>query len=98
MEVAKSNVIVQTVLPFFVQTKMTGIKRPSMFVPTPKDYVKSALKTVGKEDITFGYWAHALMGYAASLAPRWFVEKQAMSKLLAGRRSALRRQEKSKTN
>lgn len=97
-EVSKSNVIVQTVLPFFVQTKMTGIRRASLFVPSPKAYVKSALKTVGQEDVTFGYWSHALMGYAISLAPEWFVRKQMMGKMLAGRAAALRRKEKSKQN
>ncbi|CAD5122074.1 DgyrCDS10526 [Dimorphilus gyrociliatus] len=97
-EVSKSNVIVQSVLPYFVQTKMTGIKRPSLFVPSPTAYVKSALRTVGVEDVTFGYWSHALLGYFQTMAPDFFAKKQVMGKMLAARKSALRRKEKSKQN
>lgn len=51
----------QSVLPFFVATKMSNIRRATLTVPTPERYVSSALSTVGLETQTNGYWPHALM-------------------------------------
>jgi len=39
---------------------MTGIKRPSYFVPNPCDYAHDALATIGIQDTTYGTLAHAI--------------------------------------
>lgn len=51
----------QSVLPFFVATKMSNIRRATLTAPTPERYVSSALSTVGLESQTNGYWPHAVM-------------------------------------
>lgn len=51
----------QSVLPFFVVTKMTRIKKPTLDKPTPERYVAAELTTVGLQSQTNGYFPHAVM-------------------------------------
>lgn len=57
----KSDVIIQSVMPFFVSTKMSNL-RSTMKVPTAEKYVASQLKRVGRSRRTYGYWWHSIMG------------------------------------
>lgn len=50
----------QCVLPYYVATKMSRIKKPNVFAPGPTTYVRQALGTVGVESRTMGCWSHAL--------------------------------------
>ena len=60
-EYSKRGIIVQCILPGYVATKMSKIKKPSLFSPNPKTFTQSALKTIGIESHTVGYWPHNLM-------------------------------------
>lgn len=62
-EYAKKGIIIQSVLPGFVATKMSKIRKAYWMAPTPEDYVKSQLKTVGLDGQTTGYWSHELQYY-----------------------------------
>uniref|UniRef100_A0A6G1S9V7 Estradiol 17-beta-dehydrogenase 12 n=1 Tax=Aceria tosichella TaxID=561515 RepID=A0A6G1S9V7_9ACAR len=62
-EYAKKGITVQSVLPGFVATKMSKIRKAYWMAPTPENYVKSQLKTVGLDDQTTGYWSHELQYY-----------------------------------
>lgn len=62
-EYKDKGIIVQSVLPSYVSTKMSKIRKASFLVPTPSDYVAAALKTVGIESRTYGYWTHKLQGF-----------------------------------
>ncbi|KAA0724357.1 Very-long-chain 3-oxoacyl-CoA reductase-A [Triplophysa tibetana] len=61
------GVIIQSVLPFFVATKMTKIRKPTLDKPTPERYVAAELNTVGLEDQTNGYFPHAIMGWVTTV-------------------------------
>lgn len=52
--------MVQSVLPGFVATNMTKLRRATLLAPGPEQYVASALRTVGYARHTAGYWPHAL--------------------------------------
>ncbi|KXS12197.1 short-chain dehydrogenase/reductase [Gonapodya prolifera JEL478] len=56
------NLYIQSVMPFMVVSKLAGLKRPTWNAPTPDDYVRSSLPTIGYEDRTLGYWAHKVSG------------------------------------
>lgn len=61
----------QSVLPFFVATKMTRIRKPTLDKPTPERYVAAELTTVGLQDQTNGYFPHAVMVSAQLFKHLW---------------------------
>ena len=58
-EYKSKGIIVQNLVPFYVATKLSR-QNVSWLIPTPNDYVKSAVRTVGKEESTHGYLSHEL--------------------------------------
>ncbi|XP_051823433.1 very-long-chain 3-oxoacyl-CoA reductase [Antechinus flavipes] len=78
-EYRSKGVFVQSVLPFFVATKLAKIRRPTIDKPSSKTFVKSAIKTVGLQHRTNGYPVHALMGWIFSVMPSWLSLKVSMS-------------------
>ena len=51
----------QSVLPFFVATKLSKIRRATLDKPSPQRYVAAELNTVGLQTQTNGYLPHAIM-------------------------------------
>ncbi|XP_075044470.1 very-long-chain 3-oxoacyl-CoA reductase [Mixophyes fleayi] len=79
-EYKSKGITVQSVLPFFVATKLSKIRKPTWDKPSPEAYVRSALKTVGLQTRTNGYWAHAIMGwFTTSLVPGCISTKLALN-------------------
>ncbi|NWZ35937.1 DHB12 reductase, partial [Brachypodius atriceps] len=68
-EYKSKGIIVQSVLPFYVATKMSKIRKPTLDKPSPETYVRAALGTVGLQSRTNGYLPHALLGWFISLLP-----------------------------
>uniref|UniRef100_A0A673XZ14 3-ketoacyl-CoA reductase n=1 Tax=Salmo trutta TaxID=8032 RepID=A0A673XZ14_SALTR len=66
-EYKAKGIIVQSVLPFFVATKMTRIKKPTLDKPTPERYVAAELTTIGLQGQTNGYFPHAVMGWLTTV-------------------------------
>ena len=54
------NIVFQTIQPYFVTTKLAKIRKPSLLIPTPKTFVRSALKSVGYYNVTTGHFAQEL--------------------------------------
>lgn len=71
-EYRSKGIIIQSVIPFFVTTNMSRIRKTSLFVPSPRDYVRGQLKTIGLEDRTFGYWAHKIQGWGVEFMVHFF--------------------------
>ena len=72
-ELSPKGVTVDLVQSYLVTSAMSKIKRPSMFIPTPKAWVRSALSRIGRSGgaqgiayTTTPYWSHALMQWALS--------------------------------
>lgn len=51
----------QSVLPFYVATKMSKIRKPTFDKPSPETYVRAALGTVGLQSQTNGCLPHAVI-------------------------------------
>lgn len=51
----------QSVLPYYVATKMSKIRKPTFSKPSPETYVRAALGTVGLQSRTNGCIPHALI-------------------------------------
>ncbi|TSK20019.1 Very-long-chain 3-oxoacyl-CoA reductase-B [Bagarius yarrelli] len=92
-EYRNKGVIIQSVLPFFVTTKLSKIKRASLDIPTPERYVASQLSTVGLQSQTNGYLPHAIMGWVTtSLLPARLLSKYVMNMGLSQRARYLKKQ------
>ncbi|OWF47110.1 very-long-chain 3-oxoacyl-CoA reductase-like [Mizuhopecten yessoensis] len=71
-EYESKGIIVQSVMPNFVTTKMSKIRKASLMVPNPDTFVSSALSLIGVSNRTNGYWSHNLLGYLTNSLPLWF--------------------------
>ncbi|XP_067293544.1 very-long-chain 3-oxoacyl-CoA reductase-B isoform X2 [Pseudorasbora parva] len=92
-EYKSKGIIIQSVLPFFVTTKLSKIKRASLDIPTPERYVKAQLSTVGLQTQTNGYLPHAIMGWVTTaLLPAKLLNKYVMSMGLSQRARYLKKQ------
>uniref|UniRef100_A0A2K6A9N3 Very-long-chain 3-oxoacyl-CoA reductase n=1 Tax=Mandrillus leucophaeus TaxID=9568 RepID=A0A2K6A9N3_MANLE len=78
-EYRSKGIFVQSVLPYFVATKLAKIRKPTLDKPTPETFVKSAIKTVGLQSRTNGYLIHVLMGWIISNLPSWIYLKIVMN-------------------
>lgn len=77
-EYKNKGIYVQSVLPFYVATKLAKIRKPTLDKPSSETYVKSAIKTVGLQARTNGYPIHSLMGAVISVLPSWLYFKMTM--------------------
>jgi 17beta-estradiol 17-dehydrogenase / very-long-chain 3-oxoacyl-CoA reductase len=75
-ELASSNIDVELAISYLVTSAMSKIRRSSLAIPTPKVFVASVLRSVGRRTgaqerygTSTPYWAHALM--------HWWIENTA---------------------
>uniref|UniRef100_A0A8C4QE29 Hydroxysteroid (17-beta) dehydrogenase 12a n=1 Tax=Eptatretus burgeri TaxID=7764 RepID=A0A8C4QE29_EPTBU len=68
---------ISRVLPFFVVTNMSRLKKASLDKPDPGTYVRAALATVGLRSRTCGYLPHSIMvitlSFSSALGHKKFV-------------------------
>lgn len=73
-ECKDSNVTVQTLIPWFVNTRMVGYSKElqnSWFVPDADKYARHSIKTLGISERTTGYWVHDIVASLISSTPPW---------------------------
>jgi len=71
-EVTGAGVCCQVHAPYFVQTKMSKIRKPSLMVPTPEQWVASSLSMLGYGGtVLVPYWPHFLQDFVVGLIPEW---------------------------
>ncbi|XP_059168490.1 very-long-chain 3-oxoacyl-CoA reductase-like [Physella acuta] len=87
LEYSDKGITIQCIVPFFVVSKLSKVRNPSLFVPTPSTFVRSALRTVGLQAHTSGYWPHEIQDIVVSKLPTYFVK----SSLLTTRAKALKK-------
>ncbi|XP_066509652.1 very-long-chain 3-oxoacyl-CoA reductase-B-like [Hoplias malabaricus] len=92
-EYRNKGIIIQSVLPFYVTTKLSKIKKASLDIPTPERYVAAQLNTVGLQSQTNGYLPHAIMGWVTTaLLPSRLLSKIMMNMGLSQRTRYLKKQ------
>lgn len=96
IEYGKRGIIVQSVLPGFVCSNMSKIKKPTWLAPSADSYVKSAIRTIGIARHTTGYYPHAIMQLVIntmqSLLPET-ANKMVLKQMEGIRAKALRKKE-----
>uniref|UniRef100_A0A8C0G0Q5 Hydroxysteroid 17-beta dehydrogenase 12 n=1 Tax=Chelonoidis abingdonii TaxID=106734 RepID=A0A8C0G0Q5_CHEAB len=79
-ELSNRNVTIKSILPYFVATKMSKIRKPTFDKPSPETYVRAALGTIGLQSQTNGCLPHAILGWILSLLPTSAVINLTMQK------------------
>ncbi|KFO19891.1 very-long-chain 3-oxoacyl-CoA reductase [Fukomys damarensis] len=93
-EYRSKGIFVQSVLPYYVATKLSKIRKPTLDKPSPDTFVKSALNTVGLTSRTCGYLVHSLVASFTSVLPSWIYLKIAMNLNKAVRAKFLKKSKK----
>ncbi|KAM7252539.1 hypothetical protein ACFE04_024422 [Oxalis oulophora] len=74
---------VQCQVPLYVATNMTSnvaaINKSSLFIPTPEDYAKAAIRFIGYEARCIPYWAHAVQCCFVTLLPESLLDEWRLS-------------------
>ncbi|KAE8297589.1 Very-long-chain 3-oxoacyl-CoA reductase-B [Larimichthys crocea] len=92
-EYKNKGIIVQSVLPFYVVSKLSKIRRATLDKPKPERYVSAELNTVGLQTQTNGYLPHAILGWVSTaLLPAKIVNKVSMGMGLSQRARYLKKQ------
>lgn len=85
-EYSKFGITVQCLLPGYVATNMSKIRSSTWMAPSPLNYTKEALKTVGVMERTTGYFPHTLLVGVVhaldSISPklsRWVITRTMMN-------------------
>lgn len=92
-EYKSKGIFVQSVVPHFVSSSMSKM-RPSMTVPTPAKFAKSAVDTIGNVQRTNGFIWHDIMQAVVDLLPTSVAKGQLHKMHLGIRKRALRKKEK----
>lgn len=90
-EYKDKGISVQCYTPCFVTTKMSKIRKPSFFTPTPSKYAKYAVANIGCGTLTVPYPPHALQLYFVEMVPDFIAAKIMTSMHLSVRSRALKK-------
>jgi len=93
-ELSGSGIIVQTVLPGYVATKMSKIRKTSSFVLSADSFVDAALDMFGVQSRTFACLPHSLTAFAMTLIPACIGDRATFFIMSGTRKKALARQKK----
>jgi len=80
-EYSRGGIIIQSVRPYYVSTNMIRNPNTSFMVPSADKFVKSALKTVGIEPITYGYFPHTLLAFSQNFLMKFLIGNDLNMKL-----------------
>ncbi|XP_047959223.1 very-long-chain 3-oxoacyl-CoA reductase 1-like [Salvia hispanica] len=75
LEYKQYGIDVQCQIPMLVATKMSSIKKASLFTPSAETYSKASMRWIGQSDaICIPYWPHALQAFLISFFPNQLVD------------------------
>jgi len=94
-EYLSKGITVQCVMPGYVVSKLSKIRKPSLTVPTPTAFVRSALSRLGIESRTCGYWAHDAMIFIGEIMPKTYLLDSVYNNMKTIRAIAMRKKQKS---
>jgi 17beta-estradiol 17-dehydrogenase / very-long-chain 3-oxoacyl-CoA reductase len=101
-ELRRSNITVSLLNTYFVVSNMSKVRKASAMIPTPKQYVAQALKSIGRNGGAVGRpytstpWPmHAIVDWATStILPRGWLLNYTYGQQVAIRKRAIRKAEK----
>lgn len=100
-EYKSKGIIVQSIVPGFVSTNMSKIRKPTLIAPSAKTYVESAISTLGVAQRSAGYLPHAIMELAIDLMNFFsptFARATTLKQMESIRKRAMKKANSSKSN
>ncbi|XP_040568979.1 very-long-chain 3-oxoacyl-CoA reductase [Lepeophtheirus salmonis] len=94
-EYESMGITVQCILPAYVCSNMSKIRKASLLIPTADDFVKSALKRLGRQSFTSGYWVHEAQSIILGCLPEVLNVKLTYDQLHGIKIKALKKKSKS---
>lgn len=96
VEYNSNSIHVQSLAPAIVCSNMTRMRKPSLFMPSPTQFAKQAVNTIGLCDRTTGYWPHELQLTYIQLMPSFWVQAELFNTCKRLRASAIKAEQKKK--
>lgn len=93
VEYASKGIIVQSLNPYFVSTKLSGM-RPSLIAPKPSKFVADALNTLGSQQVTNGCLLHNIQGWITESIPEFLMDRINFGVLMKARAKCIARLKK----
>ncbi|KAL3088821.1 hypothetical protein niasHT_024830 [Heterodera trifolii] len=94
MEYADTDIVIQTVCPMMVATKMAKIRKASFFTPSPEEFAAQALRSIGLVDETTGCLSHQIQAELMfGYVPAPLLNKFVRDNSLQTRKRALKKKE-----
>jgi len=95
-EYGRKGITVQCILPGYVVSNMSKLRRANLMAPMPDTFVASALSRLGIDTRTTGYWAHDLLLWSVdTLMPKFLATYLTYNQLNEIRAKALKKAAKS---
>jgi len=92
LEYRSKGIRVSAQAPMFVVSKLSKIRRPSMFVPTAKAYARAAVAKINNGQTWVSpYWAHRIQFCIFELIPRWVLQRVVRNMHISVRKRAIRK-------
>ncbi|KAK9707480.1 hypothetical protein RND81_07G200300 [Saponaria officinalis] len=92
VEYQRYGIDIQCQVPLLVATKMTSIKKPSFFVPSPEQYSKASMRWIGYDLLCVPYWTHALQWCLIDLMPESLVNWMLFRNFLGLRKKMIQKE------
>ena len=93
-EYAPKGIHVSCQAPFFIVSKLSKFRRPSLFVPSAVRYAKLSVDAIGYEAVSSPYWLHDLVSYFFECVDGTYRGSALLSHHLSIRKRALRKKER----
>lgn len=91
-EYRSKGIMVQTHTPAFITTKLSKVRKSSLFVPTPTKYAQDVVNSLGKGGpMVSPYLPHRIMSFGMSLVPEFLTQSMTMKMLLSLRSKKLKK-------
>ncbi|CRG99006.1 steroid dehydrogenase, putative [Plasmodium relictum] len=100
VELKEHNIEVQCHIPLFIVTKLSKIKKPSLFVPSSDKYAKSAIQKMKEGNVLFynvissPYFFHKIQIYLYNCIPKFLFDSISLLSLKIVRQKALKKMKK----
>lgn len=95
-EYKSKGIDVQCQAPLMVATKLSKVKKASLFTPSPSTMAKACVRAIGYEDVISPYWGHALQIFFLNLLPDFLHGSIIMNMHLGVRKAAMKKEEQNK--